>query len=203
MTSDDVEVLAREPAYRGFFQILRYRLRHRLFGGGMSEPLTREVFHRGNSVGVLAYDPWRDTVVLVRQFRVGALEAGDAPWLVEVIAGAVEEGERAEEVARREAMEEAGCRLGPMEWICRYFVSPGGASERVDLFCARVDSAGAGGIHGLADEGEDIECLVVPADEALGWLAAGRVDNAPTLIGLQWLAGNRQRLREQWGSGAD
>ncbi|HKK22792.1 MAG TPA: NUDIX domain-containing protein [Pseudohaliea sp.] len=198
-TRDDVEILEKRTVFQGFFRILRYRLRHRLFRGGMGPVLTRELFDRGHSVAVLPYDPRADAVVLLRQFRVGALDGPGSPWLLEIIAGAMEDGESAEEVARREALEEAGCTLQALEPICSYWVSPGGASERVHLYCGHVDSRGLGGIHGLDEEGEDIEARVVTATEAFALLDQGRLDNAPTMIAMQWLMRHREDLRRRWG----
>jgi ADP-ribose pyrophosphatase len=106
-----VEVLSRETAYRGFFSLEKLTLRHGLFGGGMSPPITRELIEKGDVSAVLLYDPALDRVVLIEQFRVGALRDPDGPWMMEVVAGLIEAGESAEDVARREAMEEAGCAV--------------------------------------------------------------------------------------------
>jgi len=198
-TDKDVETVERRTVYDGYFRIDRYRLRHRLHAGGWSGEMTREVFERGHAVGVLPYDPVRDEVVLLEQFRVGALAAGWAPWLIEIVAGIVEEGETAEDVARREAMEEAGCQVAELVHLHDYLVSPGGTSESVTLFAGRVDSAGAGGIHGLDHEHEDIRVFTLPADEALDLLARGSIRNALAVIALQWLALNRNELRKKWG----
>jgi len=198
-TDKDVETVECRTVYDGYFRIDRYRLRHRLHAGGWSGEMTREVFERGHAVGVLPYDPVRDEVVLLEQFRVGALAAGWAPWLIEIVAGIVEEGETAEDVARREAMEEAGCQVAELVPLHDYLVSPGGTSESVTLFAGRVDSAGAGGIHGLDHEHEDIRVFTLPADEALDLLARGAIRNALAVIALQWLALNRNELRKKWG----
>jgi len=163
----DIEILDKSEQYKGYFRINRYRLRHRLYAGGWSGELQRELFERGHAVGVLPYDPAADSVVLIEQFRIGALVAGMGPWLTEVVAGIIEEGEAPEEVARRETREEAGIEVMDLMPICRYLVSPGGSSESVILFCGRVDSRGAGGIHGLAAEHEDIKVDVVPYAEAM------------------------------------
>ena len=152
----DIEILGKSEQYKGYFRINRYRLRHRLYAGGWSGELERELFERGHAVGVLPYDPAADSIVLIEQFRIGALVAGMDPWLSEVVAGIIEEGEAPEEVARRETREEAGIEVMDLMPICRYLVSPGGSSESVILYCGRVDSRGAGGIHGLAAEHEDI-----------------------------------------------
>ena len=192
------EIDDRSTVYRGHFQIDRYVVRHALFAGGMSQPLSREVFERGNAAVVLPYDPRRDEVVLIEQFRMGAYAAGLDAWMVEAVAGIVEPGETAEAVARREAVEEAGLTLGRLAAIGRTIVSPGGSSEVVDLFCGEADATTANGIHGLADEGEDIRAFVEPADAAIARLAAGDVMSGPTMIALQWLALNRAALRTRW-----
>ncbi len=196
---DDVEIIAREAAYEGRFRLDRYRLRHRLFAGGMGPELTREVFERGHAAALLPYDPVLDQVVLIEQFRIGAYAAGRTAWLTEVVAGIVEAGETPAEVVRRELTEETGLELiGAPEPVTEFLVSPGGTSETVTLFCGRVDASTADGIHGIKDEGEDIRVLVLPVAEALARLKAGRIDNSPAIIALQWLALNREALRRKW-----
>lgn len=196
-----LEILGKETVYQGFFRLDRYRLRHSLFGGGESKVLVRELFERGHAVGVLPYDPVRDEVVLVEQFRVGALEEPDGPWLLEIVAGMIEPGEQPQEVAHREAAEEAGCVLQELVPVARYYSSPGGSSERVTVFCARVSTEGLGGIHGEPSEGEDIGVVVLPFAEAFALVENGRIKAALPIIALQWLALNRERLRREWGGG--
>ena len=196
--ADGVELLGKSQRYSGFFRINGYRLRHRLFAGGWSGVIEREVFERGHAVGVLPYDPVADSLVLIEQFRIGALVAGMSPWLIEVVAGIIEEGEAPEEVARRETLEEAGLEIQALMPMCRYLVSPGGSSESVLLYCGRVDSRGAGGIHGLAEEHEDIRVDRVAYEEAMHLLEEGRVTNSVSLIALQWLALHRDRVRAAW-----
>lgn len=191
-------IIDRETAFQGFFRVDRYTLRHALFDGGMSGEINREVFERGHSAGVLLYDPARDTVVLAEQFRVGALDAPLGPWLLEVVAGMIEPGESAEAVVRREAQEEAGCLVQDLIPLFDYLVSPGGTTERTALFVGRVDSAGIGGVHGLAEEDEDIQVHVLPLDEALAMIESGGINAAMPILALQWLALNRERVRAQW-----
>ena len=200
MNESDVEVVRRETVYRGFFRIDRYQLRHRLHDGGWSEILVREVFERGHAAAVLPYDPDRDEVVLIEQFRVGALSAGADPWVAEVVAGIIEEGENAASVAAREAREETGCELTDLVEVCNYFSTPGGSSETVSLFCGRIDSRLATGVHGNKDELEDILVYALPFEEALARLQRGEINNAATIIALQWLAINRAAVRERWQS---
>jgi ADP-ribose pyrophosphatase len=196
--NDNVEILGECDLYKGYFRIALYRYRHRLFAGGWSSEIKREVFERGHAAGLLPYDPERDAVVLIEQFRIGALTAGMPPWQIEVVAGIIEDGETAEDVARRESWEEAGATVSELMPMCRYLVSPGGTSESVALFCGRVDSRGLGGIHGLPEENEDIRVEVVPFAEAMRLLTEGRIGNAVGIIALQWLALNRDRVRAAW-----
>lgn len=196
--ADDIDIIERTAAYDGYFRIDRYRLRHRRYDGGWSREMMREVFERGHAAAVLLYDPDRDAVALIEQFRPGAMAAGRHPWMIEVVAGIIEEGESPDEVVRREAMEEANCHVLDLEPIADYLVSPGGTSESCRLFCGRIDSAEVGGHHGLQHEDEDIKVFVVPTDEAVAMVTDGRVANAVTIIALQWLAMNREHLRRRW-----
>ncbi len=194
----DVELVEKTTPYDGYFQIDVYRLRHKRFDGGWSEVMSRELFERGHASVVLPYDPARDAVVLIEQFRIGAYAAGLAPWMIEPVAGIVEPGETPEDVARREAVEEAGCEIAELEPIATVMPSPGGCSEILHLYCGRVDSAGVGGLHGLDHEHEDIRAFVLPLDDALTRLAAAEYNNASVTITLQWLALNRERLKKLW-----
>ncbi len=194
------EILEQETAYAGFFRLLRYRLRHRLFNGDWSPVLVRELFERGHAAAVLPYDPVTDRVLMIEQFRIGALAAPGGPWLLEIVAGIIDPGEIPEEVVRRETVEETGCRLQRVVPICEYHVSPGGTSERISLFCGQVDTSQAGGVHGKAEEGEDIRVVVMSAADALAKLHAGQITSAAPLIALQWLLCNRDQLRTRWGT---
>lgn len=198
-----VELLKQETAFTGYFKIVRYHLRHALFAGGWSGEVVREVFERGHAAAVLPYDPITDEVVLIEQFRVGAYAArSENPWLLEVVAGIMEVGETPEQVAIREAHEEAGCVLSDLIPMYEFLVSPGGTSETTALFCGRVSTQGVGGIHGLAEENEDIKVHVVSFTEALNMLAAGKIRSAPPIIALQWLALHRDTVRAQWAVSA-
>jgi ADP-ribose pyrophosphatase len=206
MSGQDVDVLATETVFEGFFRVQRWRLRHRLFAGGWSPPVEREIFERGHAVGVILYDPDRDVLVLIEQFRIGALVAAAAPetgnsispWLIEIVAGIIDDGETPEQVARREALEEAGCEVGEMLPVCRVVLTPGVCSETIALFCGRVRAPAHGSIHGLAQEHEDIRVICVPAAETFRWLDGGRITNATAMIGLQWFRHNHDRIRNAW-----
>ncbi|MDD2160041.1 NUDIX domain-containing protein [Pseudomonas sp. MIL19] len=195
---DDVQVIDRAACFSGFYKLDRLRLRHRQFAGDMGPELSRELFVRHDAVCVLPYDPQRDCVVLIEQFRIGALDKSTNPWLLELVAGLIDKDEVPEEVARREALEEANLPLSALWPITQYYPSPGGSDERVHLFVGRCDSAGAGGVHGLAEEGEDIRVHVWPLEDALDAVKDGRIDNAASIIALQWLALNRVEVRGLW-----
>lgn len=195
---DQVELIDRKTVFEGYFRMDRLVLRHRRFDGSWSKIFDRELFERGHAAGVLLYDPVRDMVTLTEQFRPGAYSAGWYPWLIEIVAGIIDPGESAETTAVREAREEAGAEIGDLVRIADLLASPGGSSETIRLFCARVDASRLGGIHGMANESEDIRVFAVPADEAIAWLGTERINNSTTMIAIQWLALNRDSLRKRW-----
>ncbi|MBL0010911.1 MAG: NUDIX domain-containing protein [Nitrosomonas sp.] len=196
----DVEILEKTICFEGFFRIERYHLRHRLFNGDWSHPLVRELFERGHAAAVLPYDPIRDEVILIEQFRIGALNAPGGPWLMEIVAGMIEVDESAPDVVKRESIEEANCIITDLIPLYDFLVSPGGTTERVALFCGRVDTTHAGGVHGASDEGEDIKVHVITLDAAIALLQTGRINSASAIIALQWLTLNRDYARNLWAS---
>lgn len=186
-SKDDVEVLERREIYHGFFRMEEVLLRHRTFDGGWTTPYTRELFIRGDAVGVLLHDPVHRLVGLVQQFRIGAINEPNGPWLYELVAGMLEPGEAPEQVARRELMEEAGIHECELEPICQYLVSPGGCDEKLYLFYGATDLTEAGGQYGLAGEHEDIFFHVFTEQEIFTAFQNGHFNNAATLIALMWL----------------
>ena len=195
---NDVEIIARETLYSGFFSMDLYRFRHRLFNGEMSGEIRRDIFERGHAAVLLPFDPVRDEVVLVEQIRIAAYDVSASPWLLEMVAGMIEEGESVEDVARREALEEAGLVVGRTKPVLSYLASPGGTSERLSIMVGEVDATTAEGIHGLADENEDIRVHVVSREQAYQWVEEGKIDNAASVIALQWLQLHYQTLRNEW-----
>ena len=193
-------IIAKDDVYNGFFRLSAYQIQHRLFTGGMSARIVRECLERGNAVALLPYDPVRDEVILIEQFRIGAVNRKDGPWLLETIAGVIEAGEQTADVARREAHEEAGIAVKHLVSICEYLVSPGCTSEFVTLYCGLVDSTDAGGLYGLAEEHEDIRATVFSREAAFNALTQGRIITSPAVIALQWLELNYQMLRANWSS---
>ncbi len=198
MTNTDIEILEKTICFEGFFRLERYRLRHRLFNGEWSRPVERELFERGHAAAILPYDPVRDEVILIEQFRVGAMATPGGAWLLEIVAGMIEVAETAEEVVRRESVEEAGCLIADLIPLYDFLVSPGGTTERVALFCGRVDSTHAGGVYGTTAEGEDIKVHVITFAAAMTLLKSGRINSASAIISLQWLALNRDYVRSLW-----
>jgi ADP-ribose pyrophosphatase len=199
---NSIELIEKLAVFSGYFRIDRFRLRFPLYEGGMSREVDREILERGQVAAVLLVDPDRDAVVLIEQFRPGPYAAGEEqPWLIEAVAGVIEGTESAAELAVREAREEADCEITDLLPIMRFFTSPGASTEHVTLFCGRVDSSNAGGIHGLEKEGEDIRVMVVSVDEALSLLRDGKIVNAKTIIALQWLAVNYGDVKKRWTAG--
>ena len=191
----DAEVVSRETCYSGFFKMDRYTVRHRLFGGGMSGTFTRELLERGHATAVLLYDPRQDAVIMIEQFRIGALAAGMNPWLFEVVAGVNEEGEKPGDVAVRESQEEAGIAIERLHFVSRYLVSPGGTSETIYLYIGIADSSGAGGVHGLSEENENIRVHVLPFSQVLSMADDGAICNATALVAISYLASHREQFR--------
>lgn len=196
---DDYEIVNREELYRGVFRLARYHIRHRLFKEGWSQTFTREILERYSAAAVLPYDPISDRVILIEQFRAGALSDPKSPWLIEIPAGVLVDDAKPEDVAYSEAMEEAGCKISDLYPICEFFVSPGGSNEYLNLYCGKVDASQIGGIHGLKHEHEDIRVLNVPADDAFAMVYAGEIRTPPALMALFWLQYHRIRLQEIWG----
>ena len=196
----DVELIERRTEYAGFFRLDRLQLRHRRFNGDWTAPLTRELVLRRPAVALLPYDPVADRVVLLEQFRLGAWIADRPGWMVEIPAGLIDAGESKEDSAARETREETGLAVAELLPVGEFATSPGGFNEWVSLFCGRVDAPSETSLHGLASEQEDIRILPMPASDALALLAEGRIQNAITLIALQWFALNRDSLRRRWAS---
>ena len=198
--AQDVEITGREASFNGFFAVETLSLRHRLFEGGWSERFRRELFQRGDAVGVLPWDPVSDEVVLVEQFRVGAIRGDDSPWMLELVAGIVEPGESDALVAQRETEEEAGCRVDRLEPIATFYPSAGACSEQIRLFVGEATVTRPGTVQGSDSEHEDILVHQIPRGAAREMLDRNEINNGHSLIALQWLARHGDRLKAQWAS---
>lgn len=198
MNKKDVSIIKITPLYKGFFALNRYVFNHRRFDGSLATNVSREIFERGHSAVLLGYDPVEDSVLLVEQLRIAALETSKTPWLLELVAGMIEEGESVEDVVRREAQEEAGVTVKRCLPVLSYLVSPGGTTERSSIMVGEININEAKGIHGLAEENEDILVHVFSREDAYALIEAGIIDNAATIISLQWLQINYKKLRKTW-----
>jgi ADP-ribose pyrophosphatase len=196
--NETAELVRHEVAYQGYFKVGRYFFRHSLHRGGQSAVISREVFERGQAGAVLPYDPARDEVVLIRQFRAGSYVAGHHPFTWEAVAGIIEANETAEAMIRREAVEEAGLQVADVIPVATIMLTPGACSEACQVFLGRIDAKKAGGVFGLQSEGEDILVKVLPFAEAYALVERNEVDNAVGVIALQWLALHRDEVRKRW-----
>lgn len=185
------------PAHAGFFGLEVLDLRHRRFDGGMSPTIRRELFVAGDAVTVLPYDPVRDRVLLVEQFRAGPLGRGDPlPWQLEAVAGRIDPGETPETAARREAVEEAGLVLGALLKVGEYYPSPGAMTEYLYSYVGLCDLPdGVAGVFGAEEEAEDIRGHLLTFDAFMAAVAGGEIANSPLLLTALWLQRERERLR--------
>lgn len=193
-SKQDVKIEQISPLYEGFLSIYQYHLKHRLFDGGWSPTIAREIMDRGDAVVVLPYDPRTDELVVLEQFRVGAMNNQQGPWLFEFVAGMFDADESAEEVATRELYEEAGLRTQRLQKALSYYSSPGGTNERLTIYIAEVDASQASDFGGLAEEHEDIRVTKLPFEQAIAMLEQGQFNNAASVIGLQWMQLHKQQL---------
>ena len=192
------EIVEDRQAYKGFAKVHEFHLRHKKYDGSQSPTIKRECFNSGNAVVVLPFDAKRDEVLMVEQFRAGPLPRGDNPWVIETVAGRIDTDETAEQVAIREAVEEANCQVTELRKVGEMYNSPGIFAEYCTLFVGRADLTGLGGIHGLDGEDEDIKAMVCSFDEAYAGLSDGRLRSAPSFVLLQWLALHHDELRKAW-----
>jgi ADP-ribose pyrophosphatase len=193
------EIISRISCFQGFFNLETLRFRLPRFDGTLSAPLTREVFKMGPVVVVLPYDPVQDRLLLIEQFRIGAFTLNpDAAWMIEAIAGLVEDGEDKAEAARREATEEAGIHLTDLLSFGSVFSSPGAIAEEAYLFCGAADLSQAGGVHGLAEEGEDIRTHVLSVDDARRWLQDGRIQHGISALLLYQFLSRHAEIRQRF-----
>lgn len=197
-TQNDYEITKREVLYKGFFRMVLDTIKHKKFDGSWTGEFTREIIERPHAIGVLPYDPVLDQVILIQQFRAGAIANPESPWLIEIIAGLYEVNESPDTTTIREAKEEAGLDLLDLYPIYEYFVSPGGSTETLKLYCARVDASNAGGIYGVDNENEDIRAFAVSLDDALEMVQSGKIKTSPAIIVLQWLQLNKEWLKQLW-----
>lgn len=206
MCPKDVEIISKLTRFKSYLQVDDYKLKHTLFEGGYSNVIEREVIERGHVGAVILYDPNLHLFVLTEQFRPAAFAAKESrwwsndfsPWMVECVAGVIEEGESPEELCYRESLEEANCQVIELHFLYKYFSSPGCLTESVFLFCGRVDATNAEGIYGLKEEGENIRVFTASPEETYEMLKDGRINNSMTILAVQWFQLNGEKLRNVW-----
>ncbi|WP_336012974.1 NUDIX domain-containing protein [Acinetobacter calcoaceticus] len=188
-TSKDVEVTSRESLFRGFIQVEKVSLRHRLFNQPeYTHVLQRELVHRPEAAGVLLYNDQRQQFALIEQFRVGAINDAYSPWQLEIIAGVLDGDETPESCIRRETLEESGCTINHVQHLFSFYPSAGACSEIFHLYIAETDLPSEGGVFGMSDEGENILLHLFDYSEISTLLSQGRLRNAPVIMALQWLS---------------
>lgn len=185
----DYKIINKRSLYDGFFAMHEYTVKHDCFAGG-SLQVKRENMERGDAVAMLLYDPQADEVLLLEQFRIGPAVRRENPWLIEIVAGMIDEGESKEKAVLREAKEESGYSPYEARFLGRYYTTPGACSERIDLFLGLVDkqsSIGQGG--GMDEEHEDIRSFWVTRELALQWLAQGKINSGAPMLALMMAFG--------------
>lgn len=181
-------IRGRTPLHEGFLHVYRYEFEVERHRGGVQR-ISWEVMERGNSVAVLGHDVERDEIVLANEFRPGALVSGEYAYLDNLLAGSIGDGETALEAAVREMREEASLALSdPVLIHSGAYVSSGGTSEKISLVYGRVDTSGAGGVHGNAAEHEDILTVVMPARRFIERVRNGDINDLKTLVAGYWFA---------------
>lgn len=193
-SKDDVAIESEETVFQGFLRMARYQLKHRMFKGGWSQGLSRELYVANEAAAGILYDPVSDSIALIEQFRIGALKSETGPWCLEVVAGIMEPGESADELMLREISEEAGIDSAELIPITTYYSTPGVCAEKIHVYCALCDLSNAGGNFGLESESEDILLHVFKAEDVFANMLNDRTNNAATLIALLWLQLNRPKL---------
>lgn len=194
-SASDVSIESRENLFRGFIQVEKVTIKHRLFNkSNYSSSIHRELIHRPEAAGVLLYDNQQRRFALIEQFRIGALNDTVSPWQLEVIAGVLDGDEIPETCIRRESLEEAGCEVHDLQHLFTFYPSAGACSEIFHLYVANVELPTSGGVFGMPDEGEDIQLHLFDYSDAPLLLKNGRLRNAPVIMALQWLT---QHLRQQ------
>lgn len=188
-------VINKQTLYQGFHKIELFDFKFDKFAGGESDIVSRELSRRKSCVGLLPFDPVRKEILLIEQIRLGPLANQEHPWLLEIVAGIIEDDESKESTVLREAKEEANCSISKLIPIYNYYLTPGGSSEKINLYCGITDTSNAGGVYGVEHEDEDIKVHIVKFKDAMDMLEDGKIINSSTIIALQWLALNINNIK--------
>lgn len=199
MSQTSVKVISRKTIFEGFHDLEECVLQYTLDDAGTwSSHVHREVFHTGDVVSIIMYNPEKNQLLLTEQFRVGVWTSGNDPWMLEFPGGIVDEGEDAQTAARREALEESGCVISKIEPAMIFYPTPASVNETVHLFVAQFSEATDGSVHGQIDEGEHIRIRLIDLPDALALLETGKIRHGMTIIALQWLTLNHRTLKQKW-----
>ena len=187
-THHDVEIQSQEYAFKGFVQVEKVSLRHRLFNQAEYTPVIhRELIRRKEAAGVLIYNDQQQKFALIEQFRVGAIDDEISPWQLEIIAGVLDGDESPESCIRRESIEESGCELNQIKHLFSFYPSAGACDEIFHLYVAQAALPAEGGVFGMPDEGENIQLHIIDYSDLSLLLKSNRLKNAPVIMALQWL----------------
>ena len=187
-THNDVEIQSREYAFKGFVQVEKVSLRHRLFNQTeYTSAIQRELIRRKEAAGVLIYNDQQQKFALIEQFRVGAIDDEISPWQHEIIAGVLDGDESPESCIRRESIEESGCELNQIKHLFSFYPSAGACDEIFHLYVAQAALPAEGGVFGMPDEGENIQLHIIDYSDLSLLLKSNRLKNAPVIMALQWL----------------
>ena len=187
-THHDVEIQSQEYAFKGFVQVEKVSLRHRLFNQTeYTSAIQRELIRRKEAAGVLIYNDQQQKFALIEQFRVGAIDDEISPWQLEIIAGVLDGDESPESCIRRESIEESGCELNQIKHLFSFYPSAGACDEIFHLYVAQAALPAEGGVFGMPDEGENIQLHIIDYSDLSLLLKSNRLRNAPVIMALQWL----------------
>ena len=180
------KILNKINLYSGFYSLNKYEFIHQKHDGEWTDKIQREVFSGAHVSTLLPYDPIKKEIVLIQQFRAGVISRYDDDYLYEIVAGIIEEGENAEETAKRECLEETGCEVKKITPIQGYFPAPGSSESYYELFLGEIISFDGVRIKGLESENENILVKSFKINEVKEMLKNNQITNGLTLIALQW-----------------
>lgn len=198
LSKKDFTIVDKQVLYKGFFSLNKYRLKYKSFAGAEIGPIDREIFERGQAAAIVPYDPVNKKVVLIEQFRPGAIYDEETPWHIEIVAGMIDGSENPANTVCREAEEEAGIKCERIRYATKFYTSSGGCTETITMYVGKVDANTAEGFHGLACECEDIRVFSVSLDEAMSLVEQGKIRNSVAIIGIQYLALHVSEIDKEW-----
>ena len=180
------KIINKKNLYSGFFSLDKYEFIHEKHNGEWTSTVEREVFSGAHVSTLLPYDPIKKEIILIQQFRAGALSRYDENYLLEIVAGIIDEGENPEQTAIRECFEETGCEVKKIHPIQSYFPAPGSSESFYHIYLGEIQAFDGERIKGLEKENEDILVKSFKIDEVRQMLKEKKIMNGLTLVALQW-----------------